>query len=55
MDRFKVKEIQCSECQTVQQVSEEYLASLSAVAGPTMPIMPQLLVMYLFKLVFVVV
>lgn len=47
MDRFKVKEIQCSECQTVQQVSQDGSASLAAGAGPTIPIMPQGSVMYL--------
>lgn len=47
MDRFKVKEVQCSECQTVQQVSEDGWPSLPAGAGQTTPIMPQLLVMYL--------
>lgn len=44
MDRFKVREVQCAECQTVQQVSEGYLP---AVAGPTIPLMLQVLVMYL--------
>ena len=44
MDRFKVKEVQCSECQTVQQVR---VSSPPPVAGPTIPIMPQVLVMYL--------
>lgn len=47
MDRFKVREVQCAECQTVQQVSEGYLPSLPAVAGPTIPLMLQVLVMYL--------
>lgn len=37
MDRFKVREVQCSECQTLQQVSEDYSPSLPAVAGPTRP------------------
>lgn len=34
MDRFKVMEVQCSECQTIQQVSEAYSPSLADVAGP---------------------
>lgn len=46
MDRFKVMEVQCSECQTTQQVSEAYSPSLADVAGPPIPLMPQVLVMY---------
>lgn len=53
MDRFKVREVQCCECQTVQQVSEEHKCchhhspSLPAVAGPITSEIPQLLAMYL--------